>query len=253
MPGPPNPLNWSFESGGGGWGNRELETYCSYGANNAPCQSAQPNAFLARDGYLHIVARRSASGAYTSARIISKHLQSFQYGRIEARIRIPAGEGLWPAFWMLGENIDSVPWPGCGEADIMENIGREPAVVHGSVHGPGFIGLKLSSPYTDPGGRPISQAFHKFGMTWYPGRVEYYIDDPATPYAVFTPADLPAGARWPFDDGRYFLLLNLAVGGQWPGPPDASTKFPAEMLVDYLKVWRLAGPEPSPPPASSHP
>jgi beta-glucanase (GH16 family) len=247
----PNPVNWAYETGGGGWGNGELETYCAYGSNKTPCNAKQPNAFIGRDGYLHVSARKDASGTITSARLISKHLQSFQYGRFEARVRIPAGEGVWPAFWMLGENIDSVPWPACGEFDIMENIGKEPARIHGSIHGTGFTGMKLGLPYSLPSGQPFSGAFHNYGMIWSPQRVAYYVDDPGKPYAVFTPADLPAGGKWPFDDGKDFILLNLATGGSWPGPPDAATKFPAEMLVEYVKVWRLAGDAAAPPAAAS--
>ena len=233
----PDPANWGYETGGGGWGNGELETYCSPGTPKAPCDPAQPNAFVASDGYLHIVARRDAAGKWTSGRLLSKGLQSFQYGRVEARIRIPAGPGVWPAFWMLGADIDKRPWPACGELDIMENIGKEPTKVHGSVHGPGFIGTPLSTIYEDPAGQPIAAEFHNFGMIWSPGKVQYYVDDPAHPYATYTPADLPPGAVWPFDQGRFFVLFNLAIGGTWPGPPTGATVNPAEMLVDYVRVY----------------
>ena len=139
--GEPDQGAWTYETGGGGWGNGELETYCSPRTTAAPCDPAkQPNSFVGQDGHLHIVARRKADGQWTSARLVTHQLQSFQYGRIEARIRIPKGEGVWPAFWMLGEDIEQHPWPACGEIDIMENIGKEPTLVHGTLHGPGYQG-----------------------------------------------------------------------------------------------------------------
>lgn len=233
----PNPANWTFDTGAGGWGNHELETYCSYGSSQPPCNAARPNAFVGKDGYLHIVARKDSHGQYTSARLKSEGLKSFQYGRIEARIKISKGQGFWPAFWMLGDNIEQVNWPACGEFDIMENIGKEPGTVHGSIHGTGFIGSQIGLPYTLPGGVAFSDAFHVFGLLWSPKKVQYYVDDPANVYATFTPASLPPGAVWPFDGGKFFFLLNLAVGGDWPGPPDASSKFPQEMLVDYVRVY----------------
>lgn len=244
-PGPPNPANWKFETGGGGWGNGELETYCSLVTTDAPCKPAtEPNAFVGQDGSLHIVARRSASGDWTSARLLTRGLHSFGYGRIEARIRIPAGQGVWPAFWMLGDDIGEHPWPACGELDIMENIGRLPAQINGSVHGVGFTGTPLTTVEKNAAGEPIAAAFHTFGMLWSPGKVQYYMDDPTRPYATYTPADLPKGAIWPFDNGRYFVTVNLAIGGQWPGAPDASTPSPAEMLVDYVRVYQAEPKQP---------
>jgi hypothetical protein len=233
----PNPAVWTYDQGGDGWGNKELETYCAYGSKKPPCDPAQPNAFVGPDGFLHIVARKTPDGRYTSARLTTKNLKAFQYGRFEARIRIPAGQGMWPAFWLLGEDIDTVNWPACGEQDVMENIGKEPATIHGSIHGKGFTGLALGTAARLPGGAPFAAAFHTYGMIWKPGSVAYYIDDPAKPYAVYTPKDLPAGAVWPFDNRRFYLLLNLAIGGDWPGNPTASTVFPSEMLVDSITIW----------------
>ena len=228
---------WRYETGGNGWGNHELETYCSPATPQPPCDPAQPNAFVGSDGYLHIVARRNAAGQWTSARLTTKGLHSFQYGRIEARIRIPAGAGVWPAFWMLGDNIDQVHWPACGELDIMENVGKTPLELRGSVHGRGFTGTPLTTVHALASGEPFAAAFHVYGLIWSPGRIQYYVDDPAHPYATYTRDSLPAGAVWPFDDGRYFILLNLAMGGDWPGPPNASSPSPAEMLVDYVRVF----------------
>jgi beta-glucanase (GH16 family) len=234
----PDPANWTFETGGNGWGNHELETYCAPASAQSPCNPTQPNALVA-DGYLHITARRDAvTGKWTSARMTTKGLQSFQYGRIEARIKIPAGAGVWPAFWMLGDDIGQHPWPACGELDIMENIGKEPTKIHGSVHGTGFTGTPLSTITQLATGEDFAAAFHTYGLIWSPGKVQYYVDDPEHPYATYTRADLPAGAVWPFDDGRYFFLLNLAMGGDWPGPTTAATPSTEEMLVDYVRVYQ---------------
>jgi beta-glucanase (GH16 family) len=240
----PDPANWSFETGGNGWGNHELETYCAPSSApssaESPCKPSQPNVIIS-NGYLHILAHRDdVTGKWISARMTTKGLRSFQYGRIEARIKIPAGAGVWPAFWMLGDDIGQRPWPACGELDIMENIGKEPTKIHGSIHGTGFTGTPLSTITQIPAGEDFAASFHTYGLIWSPGKVQYYVDDPAHPYATYTRADLPAGAVWPFDDGRYFFLLNLAMGGDWPGPPIASTPSTEEMLVDYVRVYQTA-------------
>jgi beta-glucanase (GH16 family) len=236
----PDSANWTFETGANGFGNQELETYCSYGSSQPPCDAASPNAFVGKDGDLHIVARSDGHGGFTSARIKSEGLKSFQYGRIEARIKVPKGEGFWPAFWMLGDNIRQVKWPACGELDIMENIGKKPGTIYGSIHGSGFTGTQIGLPYSLPADQSFGGAFHTFGLLWSPHKIEYYVDDPAHVYASFTPSSLPKGAVWPFDDGKYFFILNLAVGGDWPGPPDTSSRFPQEMLVDYVRVYGLS-------------
>jgi beta-glucanase (GH16 family) len=238
----PNPDNWTFETGDNGWGNHELETYCSYGSTKPPCSAGRPNAFVnRRDGYLHIVARKDDSGHYTSGRLKSEGLQSFQYGRIEARIKVPKGQGYWPAFWMLGDNEKTVHWPACGEFDIMENIGKEPGTIHGSIHGTGFTGTQIGLPYTLPDNQAFGDGFHVFGLIWSPNKVQYYVDNPSNIYASFTPSSLPKGAVWPFNDGKFFFLLNLAIGGDWPGNPDATSTFPQEMLVDYVRVYARDG------------
>lgn len=229
----PDPANWTYDQGSGGWGNQELETYCGWGAATAPCSAASPNAYVANDGYLHIVARSDGKGGYTSARLKTQGLQSFQYGRMEARIQIPAGQGMWPAFWMLGNNISTISWPACGELDIMENIGKEPDTVHGSVHGPGYNG---GNPDVLATGK-FSDAFHTYGLIWSPGQVQYYVDSPTNIYATFTRASVPAAGTWPFEQGKFFIILNVAVGGNWPGNPDSTTAFPQQMLVDYVRVY----------------
>jgi beta-glucanase (GH16 family) len=233
----PNPLNWTYDTGGGGWGNNELESYCAWGSKTAPCDVANPNAFVGNDGYLHIVARNPAANIYTSARLKSEGLQSFQYGRIEASVKIPEGQGFWPAFWMLGSDIATSPWPACGEMDIMENVGNLPGTNYGSIHGTGFTGTAIGTAYALPAGQNLGDAFHTFGIIWSPKKIAYYVDSPTRIYATYTPANLPAGAVWPFDAGKFFFIMNVAVGGDWPGSPDKTTTFPAEMLVDYVRVY----------------
>ena len=232
--GQPDPANWTYDVGASGWGNSELETYCAWASNTAPCSAANPSAYVGGDGYLHIVARDLGKGVYTSARLKTQGLKGFEYGRIEARIKIPEGQGIWPAFWMLGDNIATVDWPACGEIDIMENIGKKPATVYGSIHSPGG---DLTRSFSLPSDQKLASAFHTYGIIWSPKLIQFYIDSPTNIYAAYTPADFPKTAVWPFDDGKFFIILNLAVGGKWPGNPDASTIFPQEMLVDYVRVY----------------
>jgi beta-glucanase (GH16 family) len=227
---------WVLETGGGGWGNQELEYYTD----------RRENASL-HDGNLDIEAlAEKYTGPdgiirnYTSARLKTLGRFSQTYGRFEARIKIPYGQGMWPAFWMLGEDIDKVGWPACGEIDIMENIGKEPAMIHGSIHGPGYVGgTGLEAPYTLPGKQRFADAFHLFAIEWEPDSVSFYVDNDL--YVRRTPADLKPGWRWVFDK-PFFLILNLAVGGDWPGNPDAHTVFPQNMLVDYVRIYRRAEP-----------
>jgi beta-glucanase (GH16 family) len=237
----PDPQNWSYNIGGGGWGNSEYETYCAYASNTAPCNQAEPNAYVSSDGYLHIVARNPAKRIFTSARLKSQGLRSFRYGRIEARIKMPAGQGFWPAFWMLGDTVNSVKWPACGEIDIMESVGKMPTTNFGSIHGSGFTGASITTAYTLPGGAKFADTFHIFGILWSPRQMKFYVDDPSNVYATYTPASLTSGGVWPFDSSKFFFILNLAVGGNWPGAPDASSVFPQEMLVDYVRVYQEPG------------
>ncbi len=184
---------------------------------------------------------------YTSARLKTLGKFSQTYGRFEARIKIPRGQGIWPAFWMLGDDIDKPAsnksgWPDCGEIDIMENIGKEPALVHGTIHGPGYSGEHgIGAPYALPGDRPgnssFADDFHIFAVEWEPNTIRFYVDDHL--YATRTPADLPEGAKWVYDH-PFFILLNVAVGGDWPGNPDATSVFPQTMLVDYVRVYEPA-------------
>ncbi|HJZ91617.1 MAG TPA: glycoside hydrolase family 16 protein [Gemmataceae bacterium] len=230
----PDPAKWGYDLGGGGWGNAELEVYTN-STQNASI-TADPGA---TDGKaLAIRALKTGTNSYTSARLKTKNIQSWTYGRFEARLRLPYGQGMWPAFWMLGSNIDSVGWPTCGEIDVMENIGREPSTVHGTLHGPGYSGGNgIGAGYTLPGGQKFSDAFHTFAVDWGPNTIRWYVDDQL--YQTRTPADLPAGKAWVFDH-NFFMILNLAVGGQWPGNPDSTTVFPQTYLVDYVRVYQDA-------------
>jgi len=231
---PVDPSKWVWESGGNGWGNQELEYY-----TNRP-----QNAFL-HDGNLVIKAteeRYTGSDGvtmnYTSARLKTEGKFSHKYGRFEARIKIPQGQGIWPAFWMLGDDVAKRGWPKCGEIDIMENIGKEPAMVHGTIHGPGYSGDKgISAPYTLPADKHFADDFHVYAVEWEKKAIHFYVDDQL--YATRTQADLPKGTKWVYNH-KFFLLLNVAVGGGWPGNPDSSTVFPQSMLVDYVRVYKRA-------------
>lgn len=239
----PNPAVWTYDTGNSGFGNQELETYCAWGSNTAPCSTASPSAYLGTDGYLHIVAQQPSSGVYTSARLKTQGLFSFQYGRFEMRAQVPEAQGFWPAGWLLGNNIATVNWPACGEMDVLERVdaAKTPDWNEGSVHGTGFTGtVGLGTLYNFPAGQTAA-GWHTYGMIWSPGSVAYYVDNPSQPYVTYTnPASLTgfAGAVWPFDAGQSsFIILNMAVGGDWPGNPNAGTPFPSQMLVDYVRVF----------------
>jgi beta-glucanase (GH16 family) len=232
----PSSMLWTYDTGNSGFGNSELENYCAWGSSASPCSAASPNAYVGADGSLHIVAQQPSAGVYTSARLKSQGLFSFQYGRIEARMKLPEGQGMWPAFWLLGNNITTVDWPACGELDVMEHIdGSNPKNegfdwVQGSIHGTGING----GIQYHPAGFSAA-AWHTYGMIWSKGQIQYYVDDPANVYATFN--STTQVGTWPFDAGPQFVILNLAVGGSWPGSPDSSTVFPSEMLVDYVRVY----------------
>jgi beta-glucanase (GH16 family) len=223
---------WVFDIGGWNWGNHELQYYTN---------RAQNVSIL--DGNLAITAQQEkytgpdkVSWNYTSARLKTLGRFTQTYGRFEARIKIPFGQGIWPAFWMLGEDIEKVGWPNCGEIDIMENIGREPSTVHGTLHGPGESGtVGIEARYSLTGQQRFADHFHVYAVEWEPQTVRFYMDNDL--YATHTGADLPPGTKWVFDH-PFFMLLNVAVGGAFPGNPDASSVFPQIMLVDYVRVFR---------------
>lgn len=230
----PDPAKWSYDIGGNGWGNQELESYTSR-TNNARIEGgmlvieARQEDYTGADG----VARH-----YTSARLKTQGKYNRTYGRIEARMQLPRGQGVWPAFWTLGSSISAVGWPACGEIDIMENIGKEPSTIHGTVHGPGYSGANgIGHPYALPAGQAFADGFHVYALEWAAGQVRFLVDN--TAYFTVTPASLPAGKSWVFNDPE-FILLNLAIGGDWPGAPDASTQFPQRLLVDYVRLYAPA-------------
>ena len=229
----PDAAKWTYDIGGSGWGNHELEYY----TNRAE------NARIER-GKLVITARTEpltrpdgAKFSYTSARLKTQGLFAQAYGRFEARIKIPKGQGIWPAFWMLGENIDADGWPKSGEIDIMENIGKEPGTNHSSLHGPSSTNptSDLTQTITLPATKKLADGFHVYALEWEPGIARFYLD--ANLFATFTVAQWPAGGTWVFDH-KFFILLNVAVGGDWPGSPDATTVFPQKMVVDYVRVYQ---------------
>lgn len=223
-----NATRWKYEVGGSGWGNNQLE----YDTNRTT------NAALDGAGHLVITARAESylGRNYTSARLNTIGLFSQAYGRFEARIQLPIGQGIWPAFWMLGANIGQTPWPACGEIDVMEMRGQSPTVIIGSVHGPGYSGgASLSSTYSLPSGT-FHDGFHVFSVDWTPTRIEWRVD--GNLYKVVTTASLPSNGTWVFDH-PFSILLNLAVGGTFLGNPDASTVFPQSMIVDYVRVYRI--------------
>jgi beta-glucanase (GH16 family) len=242
-PAQPNPAVWTYDTGNSGFGNGELENYCAWGSSTSPCSTTSPSEFVGTDGYLHIEAQQPSPGVYTSARLKTQGLFSFQYGRLEVKAMVPEAQGFWPAAWLLGNNINNVQWPACGEQDVLErvNAAGSPDWNEGSVHGTGFTGgTGLGTQYPFPNGQTAAQ-WHTYGMIWSPGSVQYYIDGPSNVYATYTTSSLTPlndGAVWPFDDGQSnFIILNLAIGGSWPGPPDSSTPFPSEMLVDYVRIY----------------
>ena len=228
---PVNESKWTNEVGGHGWGNHELEYYTDRTSNSFQSKGLLVIKVLKE----HFTGANKFAREFTSARLTTKKSFSSTYGRIEARIKLPQGQGIWPAFWMLGADIDKTHWPSCGEIDIMENIGKEPSMIHGTLHGPGYSGKKgPSSSYSLPAGRVFAESFHVFAVEWEEEVIRFYCDEVL--YATRTPADLPAGTKWVYDK-PFFIILNVAVGGDWPGSPNETTKFPQEMLVDYVRVY----------------
>ncbi len=252
------PSRWQFQTGGSGWGNREQEYYVSRSQDQTT-----ENAVLDGNGDLAITARRNtdprlrcsydAAGVlqpggavcqYTSARLNTAAIPAADplYGRIEARIELPRGAGIWPAFWALGTDIDEVGWPESGEIDIMENFGSAPEVVFAHLHGPTAaspqtpwsVGATLTLPVWDE----FSSGFHTFAADWYPDRISFSVDGHV--YETIDRASLPSGQTWVFDK-PFYLILNVAVGsmGSGSGAPDSLTSFPQTMLVRWVKVYAL--------------
>ncbi len=226
--GAPNSTLWKSEIGTGvnGWGNNELQYYTDRSEN-----------VKVENGVLLITANEESfeGSSYTSARLITDGLFEQQYGRFEARIRLPYGQGVWPAFWMLGAYDDGTIWPNIGEIDIMEFRGQEPTTILGSVHGPGYSGgAAISKSFTLQNDR-FDTGFHIFGIEWGPAYVNFYVDDIL--YNQITPEDVTG--EWVFDH-PFYILMNVAVGGSFVGAPNEETNFPQSMLVDYVRVYKNA-------------
>ncbi|MDH3708517.1 MAG: family 16 glycosylhydrolase [Cyclobacteriaceae bacterium] len=224
-----NEDDWNYELGDGcpdlcGWGNNELQSY------------TEENTELS-DGKLEITAEENmAAPNFTSSRITTKGKQEFQYGRIDIRAKLPKGQGIWPAIWMLGSNIDQVGWPVCGEIDIMEMVGHEPFRVHGTAHydnnGHNFTG----SPYSIPETETFGDKYHIFTILWQEGSIQWFVD--YQPFFSISRSQI--GATYPFN-ANFFFIANIAVGGNWPGNPDGTTVFPQVMEVDYIRVFQTPG------------
>lgn len=230
--GAPNAANWTYEIGDGtaqgipGWGNNELQYYTDRQEN-----------VVVEDGMLKITAiqEQFQGKNYTSGRILTKGLFDQSYGRFEARIKLPWGQGLWPAFWLLGDDSDgTVSWPQIGEIDIMENRGSEPTITHGSVHGPGYSGGEAITKSYELTNSRFDTEFHVFGIEWGPDYINYYVDDVL--YNQITPTDVTG--EWVFNDNPFYIILNVAVGGSFAGNPNSNTVFPQTMYVDYVRVYK---------------
>lgn len=231
--GAPNSGIWNYDIGDGtanglpaGWGNGELQYYTDRSDN-----------VTVQNGLLIITAKEESFGNsnYTSARLLTKGKFEQTYGRFEARIRLPNGKGLWPAFWLLGDDSNGAEiWPQIGEIDIMEYVGDEPSTVFGTVHGPGYSGGEsISKSYKLDNDR-FDNGFHIFGVEWGPDYINWYVDDVL--YNQLTPEDVPG--EWVFNRGPFYIILNVAVGGALPGSPNEETVFPQTMLVDYVRVYK---------------
>jgi beta-glucanase (GH16 family) len=222
----PDATKWSFDVGGDGWGNQQLE-YTTARPDNVALDGA---------GHLAITAHAEAymGKSYTSGRINTLSQFTHAFGRFEARMQMPSGQRMWPAFWLLGNDLPSVGWPDCGEIDIVENRGQEPNLVHGTVHGPGYSGGNgITASHPVPGA-PLSAGFHVYAVEWIANQIVFSVD--GANYFTLTPQQLPANTQWVFDH-PFGVILDLAVGGTFVGAPDATTTFPQTLLVDYVRVY----------------
>lgn len=232
----PDSSKWNYDTGGGGWGNNEEETYCAPGSNVAPCSAANPNAYLDGSGNLVIQAINSG-GTWTSARMQTSGKEELQYGRVEARMKLPRGAGVWPAFWLLGANFSTAAWPLCGEMDVMENVPQlGPNKIASTIHGPLSGGNGVGSRFTFPAGSQVDTGFHTYGVIWSPNQAQFYVDDPTQPFFTLTKSTGIPG-DWVFNHS-FFVILNLAIGGYYPGYSDRTTPNPSVMTVDYVRVYR---------------
>jgi beta-glucanase (GH16 family) len=259
--GSPDTTVWSFDLGNNnGWGNNELEVYCGppgYAGNPSGCPGgAITSSTVYVDGTGHLVIQAiNSGGTWYSTRMKTEGLENFQYGRIEASIQLPdtTNQGLWPAFWSLGSDINTSPWPACGETDFMEvwspqvNNGPGPAANKTTIHTTATdgSGLQPNGTYTFPSGQANDTAFHTYGMIWSANMQQFYIDNPLQPYYITTTSNLSSGDTWPFN-AQIFLLTNIAVGGTLGGTPSSSTPNPAIMMLDYVRQYLPSATVPAP-------
>ena len=223
----PDTSKWNFNvgTGSGGWGNQELQYYTD----------RSKNASMDGEGNLVITAYREsyAGSPFTSARINTQGLFEQKYGRFEARLKTPYGPGLWPAFWMLGSTITTEPWPQCGEIDIMELRGQQPNIINGTLHGPGYSGGNpISQSYAMPDNR-FDTDYHLFAVEWDEEKIDFFVDD----YLYQRIESDDVSGEWVYDN-PFFIILNVAVGGNYVGFPTEQTPFPQKMIIDYVRVYQ---------------
>jgi beta-glucanase (GH16 family) len=218
-------LKWIQEIGGNGWGNNE-DQYYTDGTNNCYIQNENLVIEAKKEEY--------EKSKYTSARLKTNGKFDFKYGKVEMKAKLPSGQGIWPAFWMLGSDFETAGWPECGEIDIMENVGKTPKTVNGTAHAPGYSGnMGLGSFLTIE--EDLSNAYHIYSIEWAEDKIEWFMD--GKKYHSLTPQTI-GGNKWAFNK-EFFLLLNLAVGGNWPGYPNDTTIFPQKYYIDYVHVYQL--------------
>jgi beta-glucanase (GH16 family) len=221
-----NENDWNYEIGAGGWGNNELQYY-------------RKENTTVKDGFLSIEAKKQSAGSsmYTSSRLTTQRKRNFKYGRVDIRAALPEGQGMWPALWMLGESISTVGWPACGEIDIMEMIGgtsngRSDKTTHGTIHWEGNNKDHASYGNSKTISKKLSEEFHVYSIVWDANSINWYFDD-----VLFNTADIKPTALNEFRE-NFFFIMNVAVGGNWPGSPDQTTVFPQKMWVDYVRMYQ---------------
>ena len=224
----PDATKWTYDIGNGGWGNQELQYY-----TNRP-----ENVSLDGNGNLVITAKSESFGgsSFTSARIKTQGLFEQAYGRFEARLKTPYGPGIWPAFWMLGANNETVAWPQCGEIDIMELKGHQPSILHGTLHGPGYSGGNaITDTYALENSR-FDSGYHIFAVEWDTEKIDFYVDGYL--YQRISKSTVNTKGEWVYDH-PFFMILNIAVGGTFAGFPTSETPFPQKMTIDYVRAYKL--------------
>lgn len=238
-----DPTKWTFEKGNNnGWGNNELEVYTDKAAN-ASVQKVDGTSSLVITARKESVKDNGRTFDYTSARMVTKNKFAMHEGKLEIRAKLPKGQGIWPALWLLGANIDTVPWPACGEIDLVELLGHDPSTFYSTIHGPVSGGPGVGKSFTLPPGQSFSDSFHVFTLEWRPEHLEFLVDGHLFFVAPKNKVQYEQGeADWVYDH-PYFLIMNVAVGGNWPGNPNSTTVFPQSMAVDYVRVYQNMGSE----------